>query len=267
VGESLLPLVFVSALTILDWRSLWVIAAAMALLAILPLRLMLRRERVPQGIGGGDQTAGLAHRHWTRAEVIRHPLFWCVAPLILGQTALVTALFFQQVHLTQEKGWTHVEFVALFPVYTATSILALWVAGWLIDRMGTRRLMPVFQIPTMAGFVVMGLAPGLWGGALGMALIALTSGAFGPISTAFWAEYYGTRHLGSIRSLAAAIMVLGSAIGPVATGLLIDAGFSFDRQMPVLALWFAGTAMLVALGLSVAGPPPREIGTPRSESG
>jgi MFS family permease len=237
-----------------------VLAALMALAAIPALLLLLRRERTPQGQGDTDETAGMGGRHWTRGQAIRHPLFWATVPLVMGPSAWITALFFQQVHLAAEKGWTHLEFVALFPVYTVTSIGAMLAGGWTIDRFGTRLLIPFAQIPLIAGFVLMGVAPGLLAGAAAMALIATTNGVWGPLTAAFWAELYGTRHLGAIRALAAAVMVLGSAIGPVASGMLIDAGLGFDGQMPLLALWFVVTSGGIAVALAIWAPARAQFG-------
>jgi len=256
LGEALLPILFVTGLRVFDWRILWVLAAAMAFAAIPLLFALLKRERTPESLPDDEQVPGLAGLHWTRAQVIRHPLFWASVPLILGPAAFVTALFFQQVHLSAQKGWTHMEFVALFPLYTATTIAAMIVSGLLIDRFGTARLMQVFQIPMMAGFVLMGLGNGIVAGAAAMALIAMSHGANTTLPTAFWADYFGTRHLGAIRALAAAIMVLGTAIGPVITGALIDWGLPFDQQMPLIAIYFALTSCLIAVGLAAAGRPP-----------
>ncbi|MCA8881055.1 MAG: MFS transporter [Rhodobacteraceae bacterium] len=255
LGESILPIAFVAALRVTDWRTLWVVAACLALAAIPVLFLLLRRERTPQSMGDAHQSPGLQGRHWTRAEVIRHPLFWCSVPLIIGPAAFITALFFQQVHLAERKGWSHVEFVSLFPLYTAVTIAAMIASGVLIDRFGTARLMRVFQFPMMAGFVLMGLGQGIWAGAGAMALIALSHGANTTLPTAFWADYFGTRHLGAIRALAAAIMVFGTALGPILTGWLIDAGIPFDQQMPVIALYFVATSLLISVGLAASGDP------------
>ena len=49
---------------------------------------------------------------------------------------------------------------------------------------------------------------------LGFVFLALTTGANSTLPNAFWAEFYGTAHMGSIKAMAAAIMVFGSAIGP-----------------------------------------------------
>ncbi|PWR02897.1 MFS transporter [Meridianimarinicoccus roseus] len=254
LGESVLPITFVSLLGVVDWRLLWVVAAGLALMAIPALALLLQRERTPQSMGDHEQSPGMEGRHWTRAQVVRHPLFWCAVPLVIGPAAFITATFFHQVHLSGEKGWQHIQFVSLFPVYTVATIAGMIGSGLLIDRFGTGRLMQLYQMPLIAAFVLMGLSDGLlWGGAA-MALLGLGHGVGTTLPTAFWADYFGTRHLGAIRALATAVMVLGTALGPVATGWVIDAGIGFDRQMPVIAIYFLATSLLIGVGLRSAGP-------------
>ena len=69
---------------------------------------------------------------------------------------------------------------------------------------------------------------------------------------AFWAEFYGTRNLGGIKALAAAVMVLGSAIGPGLTGYLIDFGIIFQDQMVGIAVYFLISSSLVWVGVTRA---------------
>lgn len=252
MGEALLPVLFVAAMTVLDWHILWLLSALFVLLMLPVMQRLLRQERTPQALAERENAAGMGGRHWTRAEMLRHPLFWSVLPSILGPSAFVTALFFQQVHLAEVKGWSHVGFVALFPVYTAVSTLFMLLAGWAIDRFGTRRLMPFYQIPIAISFIVMAQVDSLWGAALAFALMAMTTGANSTLPSAFWAEFYGTRHIGGIKSLATAAMVLGSAIGPAISGALIDRGTTFPEQMLGIAAWFLAASGLIWFGVTAA---------------
>jgi MFS family permease len=70
-------------------------------------------------------------------------------------------------------------------------------------------------------------------------------GAGSAVLGAFWPEYYGTRHLGAIRSVATSLMVFATALGPVITGALIDAGVDYDRQLQGMALIALGSAALL----------------------
>lgn len=258
-GEAFLPLIFVSLLVVADWRTLWVVAAAVALAGIPLLLAFLRRERLPAAMAESSMSLGMSAAHWTRVGAFRHWLFWCMVPALLGPAAFNTAFFFQQVHLAEVKGWRHLELVALFPVYTGTSVAAMLLSGWALDRFGTARLMPWFQLPMVAAFLLLAAAPTPALALPGLVFLALTTGANATLPNAFWAEFYGTRHLGAIKAMAAAVMVLGSAIGPGVTGTLIDAGIGIEAQFVGIAGYFLVASALMAYGVMRAAPslPPR----------
>lgn len=251
-GEAFLPLAFVMLMEDVPWHMLWV-GSAVFLVGMLPvLARLLRLERTPQSVASENQAAGMQGRHWTRKEALRGRLFWLMVPAILAPAAFSTAFFFQQVHLAQTKGFTHVQLVSLFPLYTAVSVSAMLMSGWVIDRVGTARLMPFYQLPFALGFVLISLTEGLVLTACGMAMMAIAQGANSTLPNAFWAEFYGTRSMGAIKALATAVMVLGSAIGPGLTGALIDQGIIFEDQMIGIAAFFFLAAGLMWIGISRA---------------
>lgn len=252
VGEAFLPLVFVSLLAVLEWRLLWVASGFVALAGVPILLLLLRKERTPRSFAEEDQSLGMNAQHWTRGQAIRHPLFWFMVPALLGPPAFGTAFFFQQVHYANIKGLEHIQLVSLFPIYTGLSILSMMVAGWVLDKIGTARLIPWIQLPMIAAFWVFGVADGLVLIVLGIAFFATTTGAQATVPNAFWAEFYGTRHLGSIKALASAIMVLGSALGPGITGTLIDLGVGLETQYLFISGFFVLTTAMVWFGIRQA---------------
>lgn len=249
VGEAFLPMLFVSLLVIFDWRMLWVVAGILAILGLPVLLALLRSERTPQSFAESDQSLGMESRHWTRGQAIRHPLFWMMFPALLGPPAFGTAFFFHQVYFAELKSLSHFELVALFPIYTGGSIVMMVISGWLLDKLGTPKLIPWYQVPIGVGFVVFGLTGSLTGVVIGILFFAATSGANATLPNAFWAEFYGTKSLGSIKALATAIMVLGSAIGPGVTGLLIDVGIGLETQFVWVGVYFAIATTLMVIGI------------------
>lgn len=248
VGQAFLPLLFVALLGTIGWRWSWVVAATLALVAAPVIAVLLNHERTPRSTVTKNQSTGLQDRFWTRAEVLRAPVYWMIMPIMLGPPAFGTAFFFLQVHLAEVKGWSHFEMVQLFPIYTAVTVVFMVLSGFAIDRFGTGRLLPVYTLPLAAGFVVFATTESYMGGVIGISLFAITSGMQAALPAAFWAEFFGTRHLGSIKAMAAAVMVFGSAVGPGLTGLLLDMGYAFTTQM----LWIAGY-MVIATGFAVVG--------------
>ena len=254
LGEAFLPLIFVALLTVYDWRLLWVAAAGVAAFGIPLLLMLLTTERTPQSWAGSSQSLGMDDRHWTRNQTLRHYLFWFMVPALLGPAAFNTAFFFHQVHIAEVKGVSHVALVAMFPLYTAVGIAAMILSGWALDRLGTARLLPFMQLPMVAAFLLFAFSEGPGLLLLGFVFLALTTGANSTLPNAFWAEFYGTAHLGSIKAMAAAVMVLGSAIGPGLTGLGIDLGLGIEAQFVVIAGYFLLASGMMTIGVLRARP-------------
>lgn len=254
IGEALLPLIFVSLMLIYDWRILWMVSAFVAALGVPVLLGLLRQERTPQSHSESGQSLGMLGLHWTRNQTFKHWLFWFMVPALLGPGAFNTAFFFHQVHFAEIKMMSHVELVAMFPFYTVVGIAAMILSGWALDKLGTARLIPYFQLPMVASFAVFAFATGPAAMLLGFFFLALSTGANTTLPNAFWAEFYGTRHLGSIKAMAAAVMVLGSAIGPGITGMGIDLGVGIETQYLFIAVYFAFASIMMFVGIVRARP-------------
>ena len=250
IGEAILPIAFVSLLGSIDWHLLWIIVAAICLIAAPVLILLLRQERTPQSMAQSNTATGMQGRNWTRAEALRNPLFWFMVPGLLGPSAFGTAFFFHQVHYADIKGWTHIELVTLFPAFSLFAVVSMIASGWALDRWGTARLMPFVQLPMILCFLVFSAASTLVGALVGFLFFAITSGANSTVPNAFWAEFYGTANIGSIKAMAAAVMVLGSALGPGITGVLIDMGIGLELQFIGISAYFLFTSAMMYIGIS-----------------
>lgn len=250
LGEAFLPMIFVVLLAAWDWRMLWMLSACVAMAGIPLLLALLRSERTPQSLAANDQSLGMHARHWTRGQTLRHRLFWFMIPALLGPSAFNTAFFFQQVHFAEVKGWAHLDLVALFPIYTGFSVVAMILSGWLLDRFGTARLIPYYQLPMVVAFTAFAYAGSPGSALFGFLFLALTTGANSTLPNAFWAEFYGTAHLGSIKAMAAAVMVLGSALGPGLTGVLIDQGVGIELQYLGIAAYFIFSSVMMMIGIA-----------------
>jgi MFS family permease len=250
IGEAVLPILFVLLMSYISWRSTWVIAAIAALFFILPLRYLLQKERQARSASEDTDVPGLFGRHWTRGEALTHWFFWMILPAFIAMPIFSTALFFQQVHLTQIKAWTLSDFVALIPIMTLTTIATTLATGRLIDRVGSGFLLPLFLLPLAVAFVVLSFTQTIAGASVAFILIGLSHGCFSTLGGTFWPEYFGTKHLGSVRSVATSVMVFGSAIGPGATGVLIDLGVDFDTQLIGISAILVAASILATVALA-----------------
>lgn len=247
LAEAILPLTMVWLKSLTEWRSLWLWFAVVCVIAAAILFRLLRLERTPQSTSGHMATTGLMGLQWTRTMVLKHSLFWLMVPAITFFSAFGTAFWFHQVHFAAVKGFSHLALVAVFPLGTLALALSTIIYGWAIDRFGVVRLMPLYILPYVAAFFLHWYAPNLAWTALAVILMGVSGGGNATILSACWAEFYGTRHIGSIKAAAAAVMVLGSAIGPGLSGALIDAGVGIEIQMLGYSVCFAIAAVMMWL--------------------
>ncbi|MEM8842480.1 MAG: MFS transporter, partial [Pseudomonadota bacterium] len=249
LGEALLPPITIPVIAWIGWRETWIVAAVVMVVAVLPVVYwLLYRERTPRQHLEREVRAGLAGRHWTRPEVLRHWLVWAVMPGVITPSFIGTVIFFHQVHVAEVKGWALATMALAYSFYAVTTVASSLIAGWAVDRFGAAALLPVFLVPLGIGAWLLGPVTAVSGWFIVLTLIALTTGIANAMWGGFWAECYGTRHLGSIKSLAMAAMVFGSAIGPFVTGWMIDFGVSFPDQCLWMALW---CLMMCALFVAV----------------
>jgi MFS family permease len=266
-GESLLPVAAVLGIAALGWRASYGVAAVLLALCLLPTIWWLLRHHdarhrdhlehlARQGSGGdagGGVTAGplraAAARSWSRAEVLRHRAFYLLLPAVLAPAFISTALFFHHLELAAVKGWSATWLTGNYWVYALGTVLASLAAGPLIDRITAARVLPGFLAPMALGLLVIwGFEQAVWALPY-LFLLGLTSGIAFTALTALWAEIYGVRHLGAIRSLVASLSVLSSALGPLVMGALMDAGVSIETICGIFALYCIAATALQHLGL------------------
>lgn len=244
-GQAFYPILFAALLQYFTWRMLWLFAAALVMIAFPVILYLLRLERTPGSHVETSNSSGMDGLHWTRAQVLKSPFFLLLLPMLMGPPAWGTSLFFQQVHIASVKGWPLVDYLALIPLMTAVSVAVTLTSGAFIDRFGSARAMQVFLLPWIAGFLVLGVTNSLFIASLAFVLFGIATGLQATLITAFWAEFFGTRHIGAIKAVSTSIMVFGSAIGPGISGFFIDLGYAFPVQMIAISVYFSIAMVLV----------------------
>ena len=247
VGEAILPTLAVATIAWLGWREMWMGVGVILAICLVPLTLWLLK-------GHGIRHANLQNSleasadslsnplSWTRLQMLRDLRFYVLVPGLMSSPMVGTGLFFHQVHLVDVKGWSLAWFAGAFVAFAISQTVAGIVTGILVDRFGTVRLLKVDMLPMLAGLAILALFSEPWVAIIYMIFAGASSGAIGVTHSSIWAELYGVTHLGGIKALATALMVLSSALGPPLMGLAIDAGYTMEAVA-------AGGGMFVAFGL------------------
>ena len=238
IGEAFLPALTIGIIAWIGWRASWGVASGGIAFALIPLLMwLLAQDRAPAGSNGGRGAPGLFGHHWTRAEVLRHPLFYAFVPFLLTPGFIGTVVFIHAVHVAEVKGWTLLQLAPSYTAYAVASVAMGFVAGWLSDRLGPLKLLPVALVPEAVAMFLIGPAATPVGWAAAMALVGVTNGITATLAGTLFPSLFGTDHLGSVRAVATALMVVSTAIGPGITAWFIDQGVNFPDQGIAMGLW------------------------------
>jgi MFS family permease len=256
VGEALLPVAAVLMIAAFGWRWTYGTTAMTLALVLVPAALWLlkgheTRHRAHLARHAAPRTSENFHtRSWTRAEMLRDPRFYLLMPGIVAPSVVLTAMFFHHLNLADAKTWSHAWITGSYVIYALAIVVTSLTAGSVIDRFGATRLVPYMLVPMIVAMVMVAEFRHPWIAWPYLFLIGVSTAIAHTAVSAMWAEIYGAAHLGAIRSLVTAIGVLGSALGPVSLGGLMDLGVSIETGCLLFAAYATiGTLLMgVALG-------------------
>ncbi len=253
-GEAILPFLTVSLLAIISWREVWILIAVVVgvILSFLVQMFLVghkkRHEEFKKKmslLNPEDNTI----KHWSRAEVISDLKFYQICLVTLAPAFIITGLFFHQVHLTEFKNWSLSWFAICFAAFAICRFSSAILIGPIIDKKSARGLLHWYLIPLIFGLLLLSVSDHYATAIIFMMLAGISTGSGGNISTALWAEIYGTIHLGGIRALSSAVMIFSSALSPAILGWLIDIQITINAISFVMAIYCAAVSIIAYITL------------------
>ncbi len=252
IAEGVLPPLITFGLSVTAWQNIWLAMALGVALTLLPTVpfLLARTERQD---GHGPDALVLhdeSQRHWTRGEMLRDRRFLMIAPLVMTMSAIFTGVIFHQKFIIAEaKQWDFLWWSLGFSVFAVCQVGGSFTAGWLVDRITARRIAPFVLAPFAVSMAVLGAGQHAYWVPIVLGTMGMSAGATNPVFSSLWAELYGTRHLGAIRSTGAVLSVFASALGPVIVGWALDADVSVQTITMVSVAIIIFTSCLSGVGL------------------
>ena len=261
-GESVLPFLVVIGIATIGWRQTYAGAALALVVLILPIILWLLRRHERDGApgdieasaAGAAAAAAVEVRSWTRREVLRHWRFHLLVPAVMAPSVIGTAMFFHHLALAEAKGWSAAWITGNYWGYAVGSVIAGLLAGPLIDRITAVRVVPMFLVPMIAALLIITSFDHPYWAWPYLFLLGVNVGINYTGLTALWAEIYGVRHIGAIRSLIVSFSVLASALGPLGMGAMMDSGVSMEMIAAIFAGYCGIATVLMVLALRGLSP-------------
>jgi hypothetical protein len=252
-GISLAPVLLERLVAAHGWRTVWAAEGVLIWLTVIPLALLVMRDR-PEQLGqapdGVRREGHISEPAWgfTRHQAVRTGWFWLVTAAVSASGMLATAVAFHQISLLGERGLSATEAAANFLPQTAAALFATFAVGALVDPVRPSTALAACML-LLAGALLWGVVvtPGV--SAIGFGLVlGAAGGSIRTLEAATVPKVFGTQNLGCIRGLVAAFSVGSTAFGPLLFAAMREATGSYTAVLvgsALLPLAVAAGALVV----------------------
>lgn len=258
LASVVMPLTMTTVVDGTSWRTGYVVLSALVFVPLILIIPFMRRSPedhglLPDGrIEGASKTsedrqalAQIQSDHdnsLTRPEALRTAAIWLLIVAFGINIAGLSAMFVHGIPFMTEAGFTRTEAAAAFSVTGVANFSSKFLWGWGLQRFPGRRLAAAAFASSATGVLLIIFA----NRAELMPLLVVAFVFFGigfggtiPISEFLWANYFGRRYLGAVRSVGMPFTVLFGSLGPIAVALYFDATDRYDGAFLALAFVYA----------------------------
>ena len=263
LSQALFPLLIHLLISGFGWRSAWVALALLvwALMVIPSIALVRRTPESVHMLPDGKKTTNelqsgetIDHEEsFTLNESLKTRSFWLLLFSGSSHSLIGTALVFHHVSLMGSRGLDMVTSTSALSFIAPGALLGTFMAGFLCDKFPNRYVLLGGQATLIVPMVLAISMDQTWQAITYGFLIGLSGGILMTTSTVIWPNYFGRKHLGSIRGIVTVGSVGSAALGPLPFGFIYDV---FENYTSAVSIFLA---LPIACGLAalIAVPPRR----------
>lgn len=189
-----------------------------------------------------------------RLAVLTRAFIFSGLAMIAVSFATTAVLVHQVPYLESHLGLSKSLAGSTVALYTLFSIVGRLGLGMLGDRVSKPWLIAFCALLIGGGTIVLALATEFWQVVVAIMLISPGFGGTIPVRPAMMADYFGTRHFGTVNGVAALMNTTGGALGPWAVGYIVDLTGTYTPG------WYLAAGLgLLAAPLMLLATPPRAL--------
>lgn len=258
---AVIPALFLFLIDAFDWRGAYAALGVLVWLLMLPLLLLLYRNR-PRDVGqkldggpaemDGPTVAEPANApSFTLTEARHTRAYWILILYTIVWALIITAVFFNIVPIFANRGLNESLAATTFATVAMAMAAAQLTGGVLADRLPLHWLAAACLLFITAAVWMLNLAGSPGEAQFYALLMGIGQGLAGAVNNTVWVRYYGRAHLGHIRGTVAMAQVGGSSIGPFIMGATYDLTGSYQFSLYL----FVGLLLPLAAACLWATPP------------
>ena len=255
-AEFILPVLIIYLLSVLEWRLIWIIISILVI-TILPITsyLLVKNLNFNSRENMDDNTDhDQKIKNWKRVEVIKDYRFYIICANMLAMPWIATGTFVYQSFILNSKNWGPYIIAQSFMSYSILSVITLFIAGILIDKFSSRKLIVFMNLPLLLSTIVIIFFDHQFTAFVFLGLIGISNGLANVLGSSTWAEIYGVKYIGSIKALTTALMVFSTAFGTALFGILIDKGFTIEQIAIISGIYISISLLALIISRKKLNP-------------
>ncbi len=228
-----------------DWRAAYVVMAALAAAALIPVVLFFREN---SGRAEGSPVgSAIVHAGTSVKAALRSRQFWQIGLGILLVAAAVAAINFHLIALLTDAGIARSTALQLFSLLGVAIVVGRLIPGYLVDRFHPPYIAAVFLLaPVLSCFLLAGKDISMTASVIASLSVGLAAGAEVDLLPYLVARYFGLKSYGKIYGLQFVMLYLGAAAGPVLLGHTFETSGSYDLGLRLAVPFLVLGALAVA---------------------
>jgi len=248
-GEMFMPITALILIAAFGWRNAWLLTGIIILIFIAPYTAYLLKDREVYEPNQSTEKKKIKESiiDYRRSDVLKSGYFYLLLAAILAPPFVLTGIFFHSYHLMDIKGWATEIYALTMPIFSILLIIFVLISGWAVDKWSAKDLIKFFLLPLSLGSFILAYGQNEISMVLFMIASGITTGFATSISGSLWAELYGTKYLGEIKSVITSGVVASTAISPGLMGYLIDHNVSIESQIMTFGVYMILITILVVM--------------------
>lgn len=244
IGALSLPLL-AKSLDVFGWRETAFGSGILILVIGLPLSQLMRYSPREYGLLPDGDLRELSGEEdlrefegFTLRESLKTRAFWLMAvgngTALLSISVINSQLIIHMVDLLNISR-THATTI-VWPAMLTSQLIFQIIGGLLGDRMSKRLVAGIGMIFHGIAMIILGGSSALW---LIIVASLIQGGAWGirgPVMTSIRADYFGQRALGAIMGFGTTFAMIGSTLGPIFAGIVLDQTGSYRPAFYMIAI-------------------------------
>ncbi|MCF6409951.1 MFS transporter [Pseudalkalibacillus salsuginis] len=182
---------------------------------------------------------------WTLKEAMKTRQFWMILFCVSIPALVNTGITFHLVSIFTEGGLGRGTAAFILSLMAIIGFPITMVSGFILERVKVNVVLSVSFLGQLAFVIILIYTESYWMAILFGVVWGMVNGLERITLSIIWPDYFGRKHLGSIKGLAMTTMVIGSAFGPLPYGFAYDlfGGYTeillLTMVFPILGFIFA----------------------------